>query len=85
MDLPTCCKVSAITAPFDMRAMQAPLSRHKCAAARAARLGELTEGHLAALVGGAAGATLARSRLSEVIDRIRVYQVPACIICDAQI
>ncbi len=33
------------------------------------------EGHVAALVGGAAGATLARSRLSEVIDRIRFYQV----------
>ena len=53
---------------------QGPLSRHRCTAAQAARLEELMEGHVAALVGGAVGATLARSRLSEVIDRIRFYQ-----------
>ena len=39
------------------------------------------EGHLAELVGGAVGTTLARSRLSEVIDRIRFYQV-RMLVCD---
>ncbi len=55
--------------------LQGPLSRHCCTAAQAARLDELMEGHVAAMVGGAVGATLAGSRLYEVIDRIRFYQV----------
>ena len=60
-----------------LAAMQAPLSRHACAAGRAAALGQLVEAHVAALVGGAVGATLARTRIAEIMERMRLYQVRA--------
>ena len=58
-----------------LAAMQAPLSRHGCAAGRAAALGRLIEGHVAALVGGAVGVTLANTHIAEVMERMRLYEV----------
>lgn len=61
--------------------MQAPLSRHACAEGRAAMLGQRIEGHVAALVGGAVGTTLAHTHIAEIMDRMRLYQVRIPLSC----
>lgn len=50
------------------------LARHACCQARARAVRERLDGHLAGLVGGAAGALLARCGLAEVAERVRLYQ-----------
>ena len=48
-----------------LAAVHGGLARHACAAGRARALREALDGHLAGLVGGAAGALLARCGLAE--------------------
>ena len=48
-----------------LAAVHGGLARHTCAAGRARTLREALDGHLAGLVGGAAGALLARCGLAE--------------------
>lgn len=51
--------------------LQSALVGRVCCASRAASLAEATEGHLAHLVGGEAGALLARCGLAEIAERVR--------------
>ncbi|EIE27799.1 component of oligomeric golgi complex 6 [Coccomyxa subellipsoidea C-169] len=56
-----------------LSAMAAALGRRACCAGRAAALARAAEGHMARLVGGEAGALLARCGLAEIADRVRLY------------
>jgi Conserved oligomeric complex COG6 len=58
-----------------LAAIQHPLAQHACSRLRAAKLGELMEAHVSALVGGEVGTVLAKTKLAEILERIRFYQV----------
>lgn len=54
-------------------AMTSLLSHRPSAGMRVRQLGDVVEGHVAALVGGEVGRLLASCGLSEVVDRLRLY------------
>lgn len=54
-----------------LAAMAAALAGRACCAGRAAALAAAAEAHMARLVGGEAGALLARCGLAEIADRVR--------------
>ncbi|CAL8463754.1 g3288 [Coccomyxa elongata] len=56
-----------------LAAMAAALAGRTCCAGRAAALAAAAEAHMARLVGGEAGALLARCGLAEIADRVRLY------------
>ncbi len=59
-----------------LAAMAAALGGRACCAGRAAALARAAEGHMARLVGGEAGALLARCGLAEIADRVRCAVFP---------
>jgi hypothetical protein len=54
-----------------MAALQAALAGRACCASRESAVAEAVEGHVARLVGGEAGALLARCGLAEIAERVR--------------
>lgn len=64
-----------------LAAIAAALGGRACCAGRAAALARAAEGHMARLVGGEAGALLARCGLAEIADRVRCALSLSSLLC----
>jgi hypothetical protein len=64
-----------------LAAIAAALGGRACCAGRAAALAHAAEGHMARLVGGEAGALLARCGLAEIADRVRCARSLSSLLC----